>query len=320
MALLEVQELSIDLLAKDQPRRLVDDVSFSVAEGEAFCLIGESGSGKSLTALALTRLLAPETFCCARGTVRLKGRDLWSLSPADLRSVRGAEVSYIFQDPVAYLNPVLRVGQQIMEMLRLHQPSKANRGRLVELLEMVGIPSPSQRIDDYPHEMSGGMLQRVMIAMALASEPALLIADEPTTALDVTIQAQILRLLRNLQEQLGMSVMLISHNLGVVEEFGSRMAVMYAGQIVEMGETSEVLSQPKHPYTAALMRAMPRLGIPQTSLYSLPGQVPLAGNFPTGCRFHPRCSRRLSSCAEDAPELVEEGNRWFVRCPVTQER
>lgn len=316
MDLLEVNDLSIELSGDKDSRRLIDSLRFQIRSGEAFCLIGESGSGKSVTALALTRLLPTPPFRYASGAIRISGKDIFGLSDEQLQRLRGGTVSYIFQDPVAYLNPIHRVGAQIMEMLRLHRPDKAHEARIIELLDLVGIPSPESRIRDFPHQMSGGMLQRVMIAMALASEPQLLIADEPTTALDVTIQAQILRLLKRLQEDLGMAVLLISHNLGVVEEFADRVAVMYAGQIVEMGETSAILEKPKHPYTAALLRAMPRLGEVQESLSTIEGQVPVVGQFPSGCRFHPRCPAAEPECENEAPKLEEVGEGRHARCPV----
>ena len=316
MALLEVANLSIDLAAGREARRLIDSLGLEIHAGEAFCLIGESGSGKSVTALALTRPLPMPPFEYASGEIRIFEKNLLGLSDGELRKLRGGTMSYVFQDPVAYLNPIHRVGAQIMEMLRLHRPEKASEGRVIELLDLVGIPSPESRIHDFPHEMSGGMLQRVMIAMALASEPQLLIADEPTTALDVTIQAQILRLLKRLQRELGMAVLLISHNLGVVEEFADRVAVMYAGQIVEMGPTAEVLEDPKHPYTAALLRAMPRLGELKDRLNTIEGLVPMAGQYPSGCRFHPRCSEALEECQTNEPRLVRVGEERQARCPV----
>ena len=318
MALLEVNDLSIDLKQSDGKRRLVDGLSLIVNKGEAFCLIGESGCGKSVTALSLTRLLPSPPFGYGSGEVLIDGVDVLKMSDEQIRTVRGAKVSYVFQDPVAYLNPIHRVGTQILEMLQLHQPAKATQNRIIELLELVGIPSPESRKNDYPHQMSGGMLQRVMIAMALASEPQLLVADEPTTALDVTIQAQILALLSRLQRDLDMAVLLISHNLGVVETFADRVAVMYAGQIVESGRTTEVLEDPKHPYTEALLRAVPRLGGTVESLCTIPGQVPMAGLFPAGCRFHPRCSSALPQCQESVPLLENTGRDRTLRCPIRQ--
>lgn len=318
MALLEVKNLSLDLKQGDVSYRLVDGLSLEINEGEAFCLIGESGCGKSVTALSLTRLLPCPPFSYGGGEVTMDGQDVLQLSDEQLRKVRGAKVSYVFQDPVAYLNPIHRVGTQILEMLQLHQPAKATPDRIVELLDRVGIPSPETRMNDYPHQMSGGMLQRVMIAMALASEPQLLVADEPTTALDVTIQAQILALLSRLQQELNMAVLLISHNLGLVESFADRVAVMYAGQIVESGKTCDVLENPKHPYTEALLRAIPRLGEKVDRLCSIPGQVPMAGHFPLGCRFHPRCSSVQAECKSVEPSLESISGQRSLRCPVRQ--
>ena len=314
--LLEVNDLSIDLVDRQGRRRLVDGLTFGIREGEAFCLIGESGCGKSVSALSLTRLLPSPPFAYAGGEIRIGEESVLDLEPRKLRRLRGGTVSYIFQDPVAYLNPVHRVGTQIREMLRLHRPERATEERIVELLRMVEIPAPRARLRDYPHQMSGGMLQRVMIAMALASEPRLLVADEPTTALDVTVQAQILLLLERLRRELGMAVLLISHNLGVVEDFSDRVAVMYAGQVVESGPAREVLSRPGHPYTEALLRAAPRLGAGGEELHAIPGQVPPPGSFPAGCRFHPRCSLARESCTCRAPALDAFGAGRQVRCPV----
>ncbi len=316
MALLEIKNLSIDLQLEEGCRHLVDDLSFEIRRGEALCLIGESGCGKSVTALALTRLLAEDTFVYRGGEIRMAGLDLLGADEPSVRRVRGRKISYIFQDPVAYLNPVIRIGKQIGEMLQLHRPQRFHRDRVIDLLRMVGIPSPELRIDAFPHQLSGGMLQRVMIAMALASEPELLIADEPTTALDVTLQAQILDLLQALREKLGMAVLLITHNLGVVEEFADRVAVMYAGQIVETGSTATVLGNPRHPYTRALIRAVPRLGESNQRLEGIPGQVPLAGDFPTGCRFHPRCPDARPECGSHRPALLSIDSEVEVRCPV----
>ena len=316
MALLEVDNLSLEIGSKERARRLVDGLSFTVDAGESVCLIGESGSGKSVTALALTRLLPSPPFRYAGGSVVLGGRSVLELDEAAVREIRGGVVSYVFQDPVAYLNPVHRVGTQILEMLRLHRPNKATRERVIELLELVGIPAPERRVDEYPHQLSGGMLQRVMIAMALAPEPRLLVADEPTTALDVTIQAQILALLNRLRQDLGMAVLLISHNLGVVADVGERVAVMYAGQIVELGPAADVLSQARHPYTQALLRAVPSLERTQETLEAIPGQVPEPGHWPSGCRFHPRCAHQAPACCTQEPQWENQGMGHAFRCPV----
>ena len=314
MALLEVKDLLIKLEASQGRRRLVDGVSLNIQPGEAFCLIGESGCGKSVTALALTRLLPSPPFFYAGGRVIVAGEDVLSMDDREIRSIRGSKVSYIFQDPGAYLNPIHRVGRQIREVLALHRPDKASETRIAELLRLVGIPSPEVRMSDYPHQMSGGMLQRVMIAMALAAEPRLLVADEPTTALDATVQAQVLELLASLRERFGMAVLLISHDLGLVEDFADRVAVMYAGQVVECGTASEVLDDPKHPYTEALLQAAPRLG--GGGLIPIPGQAPPPDAFPSGCRFHPRCSLARETCSQSVPPLASVGEDRLVRCFV----
>jgi oligopeptide/dipeptide ABC transporter ATP-binding protein len=236
------------------------------------------------------------------------------MSPAELRGIRGGVVSYVFQEPSASLNPVLRIGKQIKESLKLHQPEKATDEEVIRLLKLVRIPAPESRLRNYPFEMSGGMQQRVMIAMALASEPKLLVADEPTTALDVTIQAQILELLRDLKQRLGMSILLITHNLGIVGDIADRVAVMYAGQIVELAPARDLLRRPLHPYTQALMNSVPKLSGAATRLTAIPGNVPRIGNFPPGCRFYPRCPSAKPECANTMPELIEiEPQRW-VRC------
>ena len=237
------------------------------------------------------------------------------MTPRELRDIRGGVVSYIFQEPGASLNPVFRVGAQIKESLKLHRPEKASDQEVIRLLKLVGIPAPESRLRNYPFEMSGGMQQRVMIAMALASEPRLLVADEPTTALDVTIQAQILDLLRDLKQRLGMAILLITHNLGIVGDIADRVAVMYAGQIVELAPAQEILRRPLHPYTRALMNSVPKLRGNVERLPAIPGNVPRIGNFPSGCRFAPRCPVARPECSNAAPELIEvEPKRW-VRCP-----
>jgi oligopeptide/dipeptide ABC transporter ATP-binding protein len=236
------------------------------------------------------------------------------MSKDELREIRGGVVSYVFQDPGASLNPVFRVGAQINESLKLHRPEKSSDAEVIRLLKLVGIPAPESRVKDYPHQMSGGMQQRVMIAMALASEPKLLVADEPTTALDVTIQAQILDLLRDLKNRLGMSILLITHNLGIVGDMADRVAVMYAGQVVELSPALDLLRRPLHPYTRALMNSVPKLSANLQRLSAIPGNVPSLGNFPPGCRFYPRCPTAHPECASTMPELIEvEPNRWS-RC------
>jgi oligopeptide/dipeptide ABC transporter ATP-binding protein len=295
--------------------RAVDGVSFTIGTGETVCLVGESGCGKSVTALSIARLVATPPANYIGGEILLNGRDTLKMSARELQQIRGGVVSYVFQEPSASLNPVFRIGNQIKESLKLHKPEKANDTEVIRLLKLVGIPAPESRIKNYPFEMSGGMQQRVMIAMALASEPKLLVADEPTTALDVTIQAQILDLLRDLKQRLGMAILLITHNLGIVGDMADRVAVMYAGQIVELAPAKELLRRPLHPYTKALMNSVPKLGGATTRLSAIPGNVPRLGNFPPGCRFAPRCPIAKPECSEKIPELLEvEPGRW-VRCP-----
>ena len=319
MPLVEIKNLKLDFLAGDRALRAVDDVSLTVGVGETVCLVGESGCGKSVTALSIARLVPVPPARYAGGEILVNGRDVLKMSKTDLRKIRGGLVSYVFQDPGASLNPVFRVGNQIKESLKLHRPEKANDAEVVRLLKLVGIPAPESRIKDYPHQMSGGMQQRVMIAMALASEPKLLVADEPTTALDVTIQAQILELLLDLKQRLGMSILLITHNLGIVGDMADRVAVMYAGQVVELAPARDLLRRPLHPYTRALMNSVPKLSGSAKRLQAIPGTVPSLGNFPPGCRFTPRCPIAKPECSKAVPELLEvEPGRW-VRCPYWKE-
>ena len=312
--LLEIKNLQIEFGQGAKALRAVDDVSLSIQPGETVCVVGESGCGKSVTALSIARLVPVPPAHYVGGQILLHGRDVLRMSKSELRGIRGGVVSYIFQEPSASLNPVFRVGNQIKESLKLHRPQAATDEEVIRLLKLVGIPAPESRIRDYPHQLSGGMQQRVMIAMALASNPELLVADEPTTALDVTIQAQIIELLCELKQRLGMSMLLITHNLGIVGDIADQVAVMYAGQIVEWSPAVELLSRPLHPYTAALMNSVPKLGSDARRLTAIPGAVPNLGAFPPGCRFHPRCPQARLDCPQRAPELVQvEPNRW-VRC------
>ena len=315
MPLLDIRNLQLEFGTGRDAVRAVDGVSFTIAEGETLCLVGESGCGKSVSALSIARLVPTPPARYVGGEILLNGRDVLKMDQRELRSIRGGVVSYVFQEPSASLNPVFRVGNQIKESLKLHRPQFATDDEVIRLLKLVGIPAPESRLRDYPHQMSGGMQQRIMIAMALASEPKLLVADEPTTALDVTIQAQILELLRDLKARLRMSILLITHNLGIVGDIADRVAVMYAGQIVELSPARALLQRPLHPYTQALMNSVPQLGHELERLQAIPGNVPNLGQFPSGCRFHPRCPKAQSDCAQKAPELVEvEPGRW-VRCP-----
>ena len=318
MALLEIRNLKLEFAAGDKFLPAVDDLSLSVNAGETICLVGESGCGKSVTALSVARLLPTPPARYAGGEILLDGRDVLKMSPAELREIRGGGVSYVFQEPGASLNPVVRVGAQIKETLKLHLPAKATDQEVVSLLKLVGIPAPESRLKDYPFQLSGGMQQRVMIAMALASKPKLLIADEPTTALDVTIQAQILDLLRDLKRRVGMSILLITHNLGIVGDMADRVAVMYAGQIVETAPARELLSRPLHPYTRALLNSVPKLTGGMSRLTSIPGNVPGPGEFPAGCRFHPRCSIAQPECKITNPTLAGMGTDRWVRCPLVK--
>jgi oligopeptide/dipeptide ABC transporter ATP-binding protein len=313
--LLDIRELQLDFGRGAQARRALDGVSLALEAGETLCLVGESGSGKSLTALSVARLVPSPPAYYVGGEIRLEGREVLRLSPRDLRRVRGGVVSYVFQEPAASLHPVFRVGHQIQESLRRHRPEAATDAEVVRLLKLVGLAAPEARARDYPHQLSGGMQQRVMIAMALAARPRLLVADEPTTALDVTIQAQIIELLRDLQRELGMAILLITHNLGLVGELAQRAVVLYAGQVVEAARARELLRQPFHPYTRALLDSVPSLGAEPDRLRAIPGQVPQLGAWPSGCRFHPRCPQARPECAREPPACVEvEAGRW-VRCP-----
>ena len=315
MNLLEIKNLKMDFGIGADALRAVDGVSLIIGAGETVCLVGESGCGKSVTALSIAQLVPMPPANYVGGGILLNGRDVLKMSNGELRNIRGGVVSYVFQEPGASLNPVFRIGNQIKESLKLHKPEKATNEEVIRLLKLVGIPAPESRIKNYPFEMSGGMQQRVMIAMALASEPKLLVADEPTTALDVTIQAQILELLHDLKQRLGMTILLITHNLGIVGDMADRVAVMYAGQIVELSPAKELLRRPLHPYTKALINSVPKLAGGASRLSAIPGNVPRIGNFPPGCRFAPRCPIVKPECSEKIPDLVEvESGRW-VRCP-----
>ncbi|MGH7953005.1 MAG: ABC transporter ATP-binding protein [Limisphaerales bacterium] len=360
MNLLEIKNLKMDFGKNADALRAIDDVSLTIGAGETVCLVGESGCGKTVTALSIAKLVPTPPANYIGGEILLNGSDVLKMSSRELQKIRGGVVSYVFQEPGASLNPVFRIGNQIKESLKLHRPltpslspsdgERVSEGRVrgsydaevIRLLKLVGIPAPESRIRNYPFEMSGGMQQRVMIAMALASEPKLLVADEPTTALDVTIQAQILDLLRDLKQRLGMAILLITHNLGIVGDMADRVAVMYAGQIVELAPARELLQKPFHPYTKALMNSVPKLGgwgeatdepklkngsaqapargdARPTRLQSIPGNVPRIGNFPPGCRFAPRCPIAKPECSEKIPELLEVEPGRFVRCPFWKE-
>ena len=290
--------------------RAVDGVDLDVGAGRTLGVVGESGSGKSVTALSIMRLIDPPGRIEPGSRIRFGDRDLVQLDEEELRELRGNEISMIFQEPMTSLNPVFTIGNQIVEAVRLHRSvsAAAAKDRALEMLSLVGIPTPQRRFDDYPHQLSGGMRQRVMIAMALACEPKLLIADEPTTALDVTIQAQILELLRDLRERLGMAIMLITHDLGVVAEMCDDVAVMYAGRVVERGSATDVFRTPQHPYTEALLHSIPVLGVTQAEpLKVIRGMVPSPLSWPVGCRFADRCDYTFDRCLHDDPPLLQAG-------------
>ncbi len=310
--LLEVRDLATHFYTEQGVARAVDGVSFDVRRGETFCIVGESGCGKTMTALSILRLVSPPGRIVA-GRVEFEGQDLLRVPDKAMRSIRGRQIGMVFQEPTTSLNPVFTAGNQIAEAITAHLGAsrKKARGMALEMLEKVRIPEPGRRLESYPHQMSGGMQQRVMIGMALACTPSLLIADEPTTALDVTIQAQILELLRELQREMGMSVLLITHDLGVVAEVADSVAVMYAGRIVESAGVKPVFRDPLHPYMVSLLESLPTLGSRQEKLRVIPGQVPDPRRFPTGCRFHPRCYMAAPECASIEPELreVKPGHR-----------
>ena len=312
--LLEVRDLRTWFDTERGPARAVDGVSLDLHEGETLALVGESGCGKTMTSLSLLRLVpSPPARIMDGSVVRFRGEDLLGAHESRLREIRGNEISMIFQEPMTSLNPVLTVGDQIAETIRAHEVASraVARGRAVELLERVGLPDPATAASAYPHRLSGGMRQRAMIAMALSCRPALLIADEPTTALDVTTQARILELLRSLQSETGMAILLITHDLGVVSEMADRAAVMYAGQIVEEAPVPGLFSEPRHPYTEGLIRSVPDPERPVHRLVSIPGSVPSATDWPTGCRFAPRCSHAWERCQSDPPELAESLRCWL---------
>ena len=313
--LLSVKNLSTEFPVKKGIVKAVEDVSFDVDAGEILAIVGESGSGKSVTSLSVMGLLA-EPGHVAGGSMEFEGKDLVHLSEKDYRQLRGNDMAMIFQEPMTSLNPVYRVGKQIVEAIRTHEnvSKKEARERAIDMLRKVGIPSPEKRIDDYPHQMSGGMRQRVMIAMALSCNPKLLIADEPTTALDVTIQAQILDLLRRLRDDTGMAVLLITHDLGVVSETADRVVVMYCGQVVEEAEVRTLFDHPMHPYTLGLLKSIPRLEDDDSKrLYMIKGMVPNPLEMPPGCHFSDRCDSCMDICREKIPDLVDVGGHK-VRC------
>ncbi len=325
MKLLEVKDLSIDFQMGGKRLPAVSGVSFDVEKGEVLALVGESGCGKSVTCLSLARLVPSPPAIYAGGSIRFFGEkgglDVLGLPQKGLREFRRHCIAYIFQEPSVSLNPVFRIGDQIAESICLRGGATDVRAEVVSLLAQVGIPEPEQKISAYPHELSGGMQQRVMIAMALASNPGLLVADEPTTALDVTIQAQIIDLLRQIQKTCDMSIIMVTHNLGIVSDMAHRVIIMYAGHTVESASSDELLGNPAHPYTKALMAAVPRIGHEKEMLETIPGSVPAPSNYPAGCRFYGRCSlceeldgRSRELCANTVPEWRQIKEGHWCRC------
>lgn len=319
--ILEVKNLKTHFFSGKKVIKAVDGVDFDVKRGETLGIVGESGSGKSITSLSIMRLIAEPPGKIVDGEINFKGKNLLAESEEGMRQMRGNKISMIFQEPMTSLNPVYSVGEQIAEAFRIHQklPKKEAWQKAVDMLRVVGIPSPEKRAKQEPHELSGGMRQRVMIAMALACKPVLLIADEPTTALDVTIQAQILDLLKNLQEQLGTAVIMITHDMGVVSETCDRVAVMYCGKIVEHTDVDSLFENPKHPYTQGLLRSIPAVDRDVEELEAIPGTVPSPDNLPPGCSFAPRCPFATDLCLTEEPSLIED-NGDKVRCWMYSER
>jgi len=315
--LLQVKGLRTYFFTDSGVVKAVDGISYTVKRGETFGLVGESGCGKSVSALSILRLIPSPPGKIVSGEILFEGKDLLKISEEEIRDIRGNQIAMVFQEPMTSLNPVLTIGVQIGEVLELHRgyDRKEARSEVIKLLRMVGIPDPERRIDDYPHQFSGGMRQRVMIAMALSCNPKLLIADEPTTAVDVTIQAQLLEIIKELTSTSETSVILITHNLGVVARHVNRMAVMYAGRIVEMGPSIKIYAHPKHPYTMGLLASVPRLDQPRRErLLPIEGQPPDLSQLPDGCSFSPRCSYRMERCLKDPPELREVEEEHFIAC------
>ncbi|MDX1551370.1 MAG: ABC transporter ATP-binding protein [Marinobacter sp.] len=309
MALLEVKDLDVRFAVRGGDLTALRGISFSLDSGERLGLVGESGAGKSVAAFSILNLIARPGYI-AGGQILYRGKDLASMSERELRKIRGNRIAMIFQDPMMTLNPVLTIGTQMVEAIQAHRKTGKKEARAIALdrLQKVQIPSPGKRLDQYPHELSGGMRQRVIIAIALLLEPEIIIADEPTTALDVTIQAEIMDLLLNLCEQEHVALMLITHDLGVVSQVTQRMLVMYSGRIIEQGPTREIINDAQHPYTQGLINALPQMGEPGQRLFQIPGSMPSLKNVPTGCPFHPRCNFATEQCTRRMPEYVRSGN------------
>lgn len=314
--ILTIKDLKVHFDTDDGLVKSVDGVDLEIQKGTTLGLVGESGCGKSVTCLSIPRLIESPPGRIAGGEILYKGKDLLKLSDSEMEDIRGNDISMIFQEPMTSLNPVFTIGDQILETIMLHQRKTSEEARrlTIQILNKVGIPSPERRIDEYPHQMSGGMKQRVMIAMALSCNPELLIADEPTTALDVTIQAQILDLMQSLQDEFGMSILMVTHDLGVVANIASSVAIMYASKIVEYGPVEEIFSDPRHPYTLGLFTSIPVIGMGKSTLYVIPGNVPNPLAFPEGCKFWPRCLFAEDICRTNEPPLKEVREGHTAAC------
>jgi oligopeptide/dipeptide ABC transporter ATP-binding protein len=320
-AILRVEDLQTQFHTDAGLVKVVDGVNLELKKGEILGIVGESGCGKSVTSLSIMQLLPKGIGKVTSGSISLAGKDVLAMSKSDLRKMRGSQISMIFQEPMTSLNPVFKIGDQITEAIRFHMKlsKKEAKSYAVEMLTKVGISRPESVVNEYPHQLSGGMRQRVMIAIAMACEPKILIADEPTTALDVTIQAQILNLMRQLQQEKGTSIMLITHDLGVVAEMCDRVVVMYAGQVVEESDVKTLFKHPKHPYTKGLLASLPQLTSESDRLNSIPGQVPALDEMPSGCRFAPRCEFRMEVCEAENPDLLDVGQKHTCRCHLYRE-
>ena len=316
MSLLELRGLTTTFQTARGEISAIEDISFELNAGEILGIVGESGSGKSVTALTIMGLLPQPPARIAAGSVRFAGEELTTASPNRMEKIRGAGISMVFQEPMTSLNPVFTIGEQIMETVRAHErmSASAQRERAIEMLDRVGIPSATKRLNDYPHQLSGGQRQRVMIAMSLACRPKLLIADEPTTALDVTIQAQVLDLLMDLRDELGMAILIITHNMGVIAEVADRVLVMYAGRVVEQSPAADLFDAPRHPYTKGLLACVPTLQQDRHRLIAIPGSLPEPARRPSGCRFAPRCTYRIEACRTAIPPLVMQRKDRAVAC------
>jgi oligopeptide/dipeptide ABC transporter ATP-binding protein len=321
-ALLSVQDLKVYFIGNERVARALDGVSYEVSKGETVCLVGESGCGKTVSALSILGIIPQPPGKIIGGKVLFNGQNLLDLSEEEMQKIRGNHIAMVFQEPMTSLNPVFTIEDQINEAIMIHErlDERETRQRCLQLLKDVGIPSPEERLKDYPHQLSGGLRQRVMIAMALACNPDLLIADEPTTALDVTIQAQILNLFEELQQKRQLSLLYITHDLGVVANIADRIYVMYAGIIVEQGHTSDIFHNPYHPYTRGLLTSLPVRTRRGGTLHSIPGAVPDPAHKPSGCPFHPRCNLAIETCRSQFPRMCDYGNGQLSRCPVLYEQ